>query len=350
DADRLQVCTVDTGRERLQVVCGAPNARAGIRAVFAPSGTTVPGTGFELKKAVIRGVESNGMMCSEKEIGISDEHGAIIELPPEAQAGEPVARWLGLDDPMIEIAITPNRQDCLGVIGIARDLAAAGLGTFKAPKIEPVAGTFESPVGIHLELGAAAAACPLFLGRYIRGVRNGPSPDWLQRRLKAIGLRPISALVDVTNYLSYDQARPLHVYDADRLEGDIIVRLSQPGEVLRALNGEDYAVTGAETMIADEARALGLGAVMGGERAGSELEGATDFVAPAWGAAARAAMTGRRLGIESAARSRFERGVDPAATRMGLEAATRMMLEMCGGEASAVVEAGQVPDTVRPLT
>ena len=350
DADRLQVCTVDTGSEHLQVVCGAPNARAGLRAVFAPSGTTVPGTGFELKKAVIRGVESNGMMCSEKEIGISDEHGAIIELPLEARAGEPVARWLGLDDPMIEIAITPNRQDCLGVIGIARDLAAAGLGTFKAPKIEPVAGTFESPVGIHLELGAAAAACPLFLGRYIRGVRNGPSPDWLQRRLKAIGLRPISALVDVTNYLSYDQARPLHVYDADRLEGDIIVRLSRPGEVLKALDGEDYTLTGEETMIADAAKALGLGGVMGGEGSGSELETVNVFLEAAYFDPVRTAHTGRRLGIDSDARYRFERGVDPAATRMGLETATRMILEMCGGEASEVVEAGQVPDTAKTLT
>jgi len=350
DADRLQVCTVDTGGERLQVVCGAPNARAGIRAVFAPSGTTVPGTGFELKKAVIRGVESNGMMCSEKEIGMSDEHGAIIELPTEAEAGQPVAPWLGLDDPMIEIAITPNRQDCLGVMGIARDLAAAGLGTFKAPKAEPVEGTFQSPVGVRLELGDRADACPLFLGRYIRGVKNGPSPEWLQRRLKAIGLRPISALVDITNFLSYDQARPLHVYDADRLEGDIVVRLSRPGETLKALDGEDYTLTGEETMIADGSKALGLGGVMGGEGSGSGLDTVNVFLEAAWFDPVRTAHTGRRLGIDSDARYRFERGVDPAATLMGLDKATRMILDVCGGEASELVEAGQVPDTARTLS
>jgi phenylalanyl-tRNA synthetase beta chain len=350
DADRLQVCTVDTGSEQMQVVCGAPNARAGIRAVFAPSGTTVPGTGFQLKKAVIRGVESNGMMCSEKEIGISDEHGAIIELSTEAQAGDAVASWLGLDDPMIEIAITPNRQDCLGVMGIARDLAAAGLGTFRAPQVEPVKGAFQSPVGIQLELGDAPEACPLFLGRYIKGVKNGPSPEWLQRRLKAIGLRPISALVDITNYLSYDQARPLHVYDADRLSGDIIVRLSKQGETMKALDGEDYTLTGQETMIADEARALGLGGVMGGEDSGSELDTVNVFLEAAYFDPIRTAHTGRRLGIDSDARYRFERGVDPAATMMGIEKATQMIVEFCGGEVSDTVQAGAVPDTTNMLT
>ena len=220
NADKLSVCEVDTGKERLQVVCGAPNARAGLKGVFAPVGSYVPGIDLTLTKAKIRGVESNGMLLSERELELSDEHTGIIELDPRAKVGSPAAAALGLDDAVIEVAITPNRPDCLGVRGIARDLAAAGLGKLKKDPIKPVKGAFPNPIPIKLEFDKESAdACPVFAGRLVRGVKNGPSPDWLQRRLKAIGLRPINALVDITNYISYDRGRPLHVYDADKLKG-----------------------------------------------------------------------------------------------------------------------------------
>jgi phenylalanyl-tRNA synthetase beta chain len=274
----------------------------------------------------------------------------LLVVAAEAKAGDPVAPWLGLDDPMIEIAITPNRQDCLGVMGIARDLAASGIGRFMAPDVPSVPGTIASPVGIELALeGEAAFACPLFLGRYIRGVKNGPSPEWLQRRLKAVGLRPISALVDITNYLSYDQARPLHVYDADKLSGDIVVRLARPGETLLALDGNTYTLSGAECVIADREKALGLGGVMGGEETGCGAETVNVFLEAAWFDPIRTAETGRRHGIESDARYRFERGVDPLATRMGIETATRLILDLCGGEVSDIVTAGVAPDLRKPF-
>ncbi len=219
DADRLRVCTVDTGGEQVQVVCGAPNARAGMKGVFAPVGSHIPGSGLELKKGRIRGVESNGMLVSEREMGLSDEHEGIIELPADAEVGRPFASVMGLDDPVVEIAITPNRQDCLGVHGIARDLAAAGIGTLKPLAAAPVAGKFKSPVAWHIDLPAEATdACPMVVGRYFRGVTNGPSPRWMQDRLRSIGLRPISALVDITNYVTHDLGRPLHVFDADKLD------------------------------------------------------------------------------------------------------------------------------------
>ena len=257
NADKLRVCQVDTGTEVLQVVCGAPNARTGMRGVFAPSGSYIPGTGLNLKPTKIRGVESNGMLVSEREMGLSDDHEGIIELPGDAPVGEPFAPVLGLDDPVIEIQITPNRQDCLGVRGIARDLAAAGLGTLKTVEEAPVAGGFKSPIGVSLRFADETAdACPLFVGRTIRGVKNGPSPEWLQRRLLAIGLRPISALVDVTNYLSYDRARPLHVYDVAKLTGDIHVRLAERGETLEALDGDTYELGDQVCVIADDSLLL----------------------------------------------------------------------------------------------
>jgi phenylalanyl-tRNA synthetase beta chain len=344
NADKLRVCRVDTGTETVQVVCGAPNARTGMKAVFARSGLTVPGTGLLLKPSEIRGVASNGMLVSEREMGLSEAHEGIIEMPGDAPLGVPFAQVLGLDDPVIEINITPNRQDCLGVRGIARDLAAAGLGTLKPVETAPVPGRFDSPVGISLRLdGIDGVACPVFVGRYIRGVRNGPSPAWMQRRLKAIGLRPISALVDVTNYLSYDRARPLHVYDAARLTGGIHVRLSRPGEQLAALDGRTYSLPEGACVIADDAGALGLGGVMGGEASGC-TEQTTDVVLEsALFDPIRTAYTGRTLGINSDARYRFERGVDSQYVIGGAEDATRLILDICGGEASELVIAGAVP-------
>lgn len=351
DADKLRVCQVDVGDGPVQVVCGAPNARTGMKAVFAPSGVTVPGTGLKLKPTTIRGVESNGMLVSEREMGLSDEHEGIIEMPQDTPIGTPFAEVLSLDDPVVEIAITPNRQDCLGVRGIARDLAAAGLGVLKPVVDDAVAGGFVSPVGVSLHLdGEDATACPLFVGRAIRGIKNGPSPDWLQRKLLAIGLRPISALVDVTNYLTFDRARPLHVYDMAKLSGDIHVRLSQDGETLMALDGNEYALAGSECVIADDSGAVGLGGVMGGEGTGCTEQTSDVFVEAALFDPVRTATTGRKLGIESDARYRFERGVDPEYTAQGIEDATRLILELCGGEASELVVAGEMPDWRRTVS
>ncbi|HUW73223.1 MAG TPA: phenylalanine--tRNA ligase subunit beta, partial [Methyloceanibacter sp.] len=266
DADKLQVLEVDTGKERLQVVCGAPNARVGLKGVFAPVGAYVPGSDITLTKAKIRGVESNGMMLSERELELSEAHSGIIELSPKAKVGSAAAKALGLDDAVFDIAITPNRPDCLGVRGVARDLAAAGLGKLKKSTAKPVKGSLDNPVAIKLEFAKDASnACPIFAGRLVRGVKNGPSPDWLQRRLKAIGLRPINALVDITNFISYDRGRPLHVYDADKLTGAIRARLGKSSETFAALDGKSYAVDDQMCVIADEARVLGLGGVIGGE-------------------------------------------------------------------------------------
>ncbi|MBM3480830.1 MAG: phenylalanine--tRNA ligase subunit beta, partial [Alphaproteobacteria bacterium] len=336
DADRLRVCVVDTGKEQVQVVCGAPNARAGMKGVFARAGLTIPGTGLQLKAGTIRGQASNGMLCSAREMGLSDEHDGIIDLPADAPVGEPFARVLGLDDAVIDVAITPNRQDCLGVRGIARDLAAKGIGTLKPRRIEPVPGRFASPLSVRLDLPEGAAnACPYFVGRLVRGVRNGPSPRWLQDRLVAIGLRPISALVDITNYLTFDVGRPLHVFDAAKVDRGIVVRLARPGETIVTLNGKTYALAGTETVISDERGAAeGLGGVIGGEKSGC-TEATTDvFVEAALFDAIRTAQTGRTHQIVSDARYRFERGLDPEAVVEGMEAATRMILELCGGEAS----------------
>ncbi|HKJ72696.1 MAG TPA: phenylalanine--tRNA ligase subunit beta [Alphaproteobacteria bacterium] len=349
DADRLQVCMVETKFGTMQVVCGAPNARTGLMGVFAPSGTTIPGTGMVLKPTRIRGVESNGMLCSEREMGLSDEHTGIIELPEGAKVGEPFADVAGLDDPVFDIAITPNRAEALGVSGIARDLAAAGIGAFKPPRIDPIEGRFESDTKVRLDLTDAETACPLFVGRLIKGVKNGPSPDWLQQRLAAIGLRPISALVDITNYISYEFARPLHVYDADKLDGDIIVRLAKDGEELLALDGKTYTLDSEMCVIADEKKALGLGGVMGGEGTGCTKETVNVYVESALFDPIRTARTGRMLGIDSDARYRFERGVDPEGTIPGMERATRMIMEFCGGSPSKPVIAGEVPDNRREV-
>ncbi|MBM3565707.1 MAG: phenylalanine--tRNA ligase subunit beta [Alphaproteobacteria bacterium] len=344
NADRLRVCMVNTGKETLQVVCGAPNARAGLVGVFAPSGSFVPGTGIQLKKAAIRGVNSNGMMLSMRELGLSDEHDGIIELAGNSAPGSPAADALGLADPMIDVAVTPNRGDCLGVRGIARDLAAAGLGALKPLKRDAQPGKYKSPIGVKLDFpDARKNACAYFVGRHIRGVRNGDSPKWLQDRLKAIGLRPISALVDITNLVTFDLARPLHVFDAAKLKGDVCARLGRAGEKLAALNGKTYELDGEMTVIADQANALALGGIIGGEASGCTATTTDVFVESAWFDPVRTAATGRRLEIVSDARYRFERGIDPAFLKDGMEIATRLIIELCGGEASEVVSAGQEP-------
>lgn len=340
DADRLTVCTVETGNETVQVICGAPNVRAGMKGVFAPAGSYVPGIDLKLKKAKIRGVESQGMLCSEREMMISDEHEGIIELPADAPLGASFAEVAGLDDPVIDIAITPNRPDALGVAGIARDLAAAGLGRVKTPAPAPVEGRFACPVRIETD---DAEACPVFVGRLIRGVKNGPSPDWLQRRLRAIGLRPISALVDITNFIAYDRGRPLHVYDAAKLTGRVRARLAEPGESFTALDGKTYETLGGECLIADDSGPLGFGGVIGGEASGVTEETTEVLVESALFDPVRTAETGRRHGIESDARYRFERGVDPDFVVSGMEIATAMILELAGGEPSEITIAGKVP-------
>ncbi|MEM1345599.1 MAG: phenylalanine--tRNA ligase subunit beta [Pseudomonadota bacterium] len=354
NADRLRLCRVETWpkgpeqpSEEVQVVCGAPNARTGLVGVFAPPGTHIPGTGVDLKPGVIRGVESNGMLCSGRELMVSDDHDGILDLAEDAPLGARYIEYAGLDDPVIEIAITPNRPDALGVAGVARDLAARGLGRLITPATEPVPGAFESPVKVTLDAEVADKACPLFLGRLIRGVKNGPSPEWLQRRLKAVGLRPISALVDITNYLTYDRARPLHVFDADRLDGDLHVRFARAGEDLQALDDKTYALDPEMTVICDRDGPDSIGGIMGGLRTGCTEATVNVFIEAAYFDPVRTAATGRKLKINSDARYRFERGIDPAFTREGLERATRLVLDLCGGEASEIVEAGAVPETAR---
>ena len=347
DADKLKVCTVQTADHgTLQVVCGAPNAKAGMKAVFAPEGTYIPGLDVTLKKTKIRGVESNGMLVSEKEMCLSDEHEGIIELDGEYEVGTPMAEIFGLDDPVIEIALTPNRADCAGVRGIARDLAAAGLGTLKPLEIEPVKGSFASDIGVSID---DSEGCPAFLGRHIKGVKNGPSPEWLQKQLKAIGLRPISALVDITNFITMDHARPLHAYDADKLSGDIRVGTSKGGEALDALNDKSYALVNGAVTINDDSGLLGLGGIVGGTSTGCGNETTNVFLECAYFEPARIARTGRDLGVSSDARYRFERGVDPAFVREGMELFTAMVLEICGGEASEIVEAGNIPSFERSI-
>lgn len=353
DADKLRVLTVDTGNgQPLQVVCGAPNARAGMKGVFATEGTYIPGIDVTIKKGVIRGVESNGMMCSERELMLSDEHNGIIDLPEDAPVGKSYAEYAGLGDPVIDISLTPDRADCAGVRGIARDLAAAGLGTLKPLNdgildATPVAGSFKSPIGVTIEV---PEACPMFVGRTIRGVKNGPSPKWLRDKLTSIGLRPISALVDITNYMTFDASRPLHVFDADKVKGGIVVRGGREGERVLALNGKEYTLDPAITVIADHERAEAIGGIMGADGSGCGDETFNVFVEAALFDPVRTAQTGRRLGIDSDARYRFERGVDPEAVVQGMERATRLIQSMCGGEASELLVTGAAPAWQREIT
>ncbi len=346
-ADKLQVLSVNTGAgEPVQVVCGAPNARAGMKGVFGAPGTFVPGSGITLKVAAIRGVESRGMMCSMRELELSEEHDGIIELPDEAPVGARYIDWAGLADPVFDVSVTPNRQDCMGVHGIARDLAAMGIGTLRERVIAPVEGGFPCPVPIAI---TDVQGCPAFFGRVVRGVRNGPSPAWLQQRLRAVGLRPISALVDITNFLSLDCGRPLHVYDVERLQGGLTARLARAGETIEALNGRTYTLDETMTVIADEAQVHDIGGIMGGMASGASEDTGTVLIEAAYFTPERIGATGRALGINSDARARFERGVDPGFVGPGLELATRMVLELCGGEASDVLAVGTLPLAPRSL-
>jgi len=350
DADKLKVCQVMTDEGEKQIICGAPNAREGITVVVAKPGVYVPGIDTTIGVGKIRGIESFGMMASEREMELSDAHDGIIELP-SGEVGQRFVDWLAEHDPakvdpVIEIAITPNRPDALGVRGIARDLAARGLGTMKPRDVDPVPGTFPCPIPVSID-DDTREACPVFYGRVIRGVKNGPSPQWLQDILRAIGLRPISALVDVTNFFTYDRARPLHVFDADKVTGGLRVHQAKGGETLTGLDEKDYTFEPGMTIISDDTAVESIAGVMGGLASGCTEETQNVFIEAAYFDPVRTALTGRALKINSDARYRFERGIDPLWTPHGMEAATRMILDLCGGEASEVVVAGALPDVSR---
>ncbi len=340
NADRLRVCLVETGADTapVQVVCGAPNARAGLISVFSPPGTFIPGKNITLSVGTIRGVESHGMLCSEAELELSDNHDGIMELPADAPIGAAYAEWAGLGDPVLEINLTPNRQDCTGVHGIARDLFAADMGILKNRAIKPLKGEFPCPVKVTVE---DANLCPGFALRLVRGVKNGPSPQWLQKRLTSIGLRPINTLVDITNFITYDRGRPLHVFDAAKVKGNLVVRRARDGETLLALDGRTYTLDSNVCVIADEQGVESLAGIMGGEASGCD-ENTTDvLIESALWNEINIAQTGRKLGINSDARYRFERGVDPAFMMPGLELATQLVIEMCGGVPSENIVVGR---------
>jgi phenylalanyl-tRNA synthetase beta chain len=349
NADKLQVCKVDTGSGVLEVVCGAPNAKTGMIGVFAGVGTYIPGTKITLEARPVRGVVSNGMLVSERELELSDDHEGIIELAPELgeHLGKRYIDVAGLADPVIEVKLTPNRPDCTGVRGIARDLAAVGLGKLKPErKVSGVEGDYACPVDIELDFPADARdACPCFAGRYLRGVKNGPAPVWMQQRLKAVGLRPINALVDVTNYISLDRGRPLHVYDADKLTGAIRARLGRKGEKFKGLDGREHEADETMCVIADDRAVLGFGGILGGEDTGVTAATRNILIECAYFDPLRTAATGRKAGVQSDARYRFERGVDPAFIKPGLDLATALMLEVAGGKPSKARIAGAPPET-----
>jgi len=345
NADRLRVCQAETIDGMKEIVCGAPNARAGLLTIYAPIGAYIPGSGITLEPRSVRGVVSNGMLCSAAELETAEESDGILELA-DLPVGTPAARALGLEA-TIDFEVTPNRPDWLGVAGVARDLAAAGMGTLKDLTIAPIPGAFPCPIDIRL---TAPDACPAFAGRLIRGLTNGPSPAWLQARLRAIGLRPINALVDVTNFVTHDRARPLHVYDAAKLtDGFVEARLGRQGERVEALDGKTYAMTPDICVIADGSGAIGLGGVMGGAATGCSDATTDVFIESAWFDPIRTAQTGRDTNIVSDAQYRFARSVDPASVVPGIELATRLILELCGGEASEVVFAGETPALPRPI-
>ena len=341
NADRLRVCMVDIGDGKpIQVVCGAPNARAGMKGVFSAPGTFIPGKNITLAVGTIRGVESRGMLCSAAELMIADDHEGIIELPPDAPVGKSYTEWAKLGDPVIEINLTPNRPDCTGVSGIARDLGATDIGDFKDRPPKPVKGTFPCPVKVTLDFGQTHPLCPAFSLRLVKGVKNGVSPNWLEKRLTAIGLRPINALVDITNFITFDRGRPLHVFDAAKVRGNLTVRRARRGETLLALDGKTYELDAAMCVIADDKGVESLAGVIGGEATGCS-EATTDvLIESALWDPLNIADTGRKLAINSDARYRFERGVDPNFMLPGLELATQMVMELCGGTPSEVVVAG----------
>jgi phenylalanyl-tRNA synthetase beta chain len=345
-ADKLQVLTVDAGEGAVQVVCGASNARAGMLGVFGPPGAYVPGSDMTLKVAAIRGVESHGMMCSIRELQLGDEHEGIIELPEDAPVGTAFADYAELNDPVFDVAITPDRADCMGVRGIARDLAAAGVGTLKPLQVPQIAGSFVSPIEIRIE---DPEGCPAFYGRAIRGLTNGSSPDWMQRRLKSAGQRPISAIVDITNYVMLDLGRPSHAYDVAKLDKALVARRARDGEKVLALNEKEYSLDSSMTVIADESRVHDIGGIMGGEDSGV-IDGTTDVMLEvAYFNPGRIARTGQKLALTSDARSRFERGVDPAFLEDGLAILTGLLLDICGGEASEPLLVGQPPVEQRTI-
>jgi len=355
NADKLQVVQVEIekGRPLMEVVCGAPNARAGLVSVFAPLGTFIPGSGITLEKKPVRGVISNGMLCSAAELELSAESRGILELEPSLadRVGSRYIDVAGLNDPVFDVKLTPNRPDCTGVRGIARDLAAAGLGTLKHEvRIHGVEGAKDCPIEVKLDFPKGAeTACPVFAARHVAGVKNGPSPEWLQIRLKAVGLRPINALVDITNYISQEHGRPLHVYDADKLKGAIRARLGRPGETFRGLDGKDHAVDETMCVIADDTGPLGLGGIMGGEASGCTEATRNVLIESAWFDPVRTATTGRKAGLVTDARYRFERGVDPQSVLPGLDLATQMIEKLCGGTPSKARIAGAAPNLVRAI-
>ncbi len=340
NADRLRVCMVDTGNGAapVQVVCGAPNARAGLVSVFSPPGTFIPGKNITLGIGTIRGVESRGMLCSAAELQISEDHDGIMELPADAPIGAGYAQWAGLGDPVIEINLTPNRQDCTGVHGIARDLVRRRHGQVQGSR-RSSRSRANSPARCKVTV-EDATLCPGFALRLVRGVKNGPSPEWLQQRLTSIGLRPINALVDITNFMTYDRARPLHVFDASKVKGNLTVRRARDGETLLALDGRTYTLDPNVCVIADDHGVESLAGIMGGEASGCD-ENTTDvLIESALWNEINIAQSGRKLGINSDARYRFERGVDPAFMLPGLELATRLVMELCGGTPSENVVVG----------
>jgi phenylalanyl-tRNA synthetase beta chain len=346
-ADKLQVLSVDAGTgEAIQVVCGAPNARAGMLGVFGPPGAYIPGSDLTLKVAAIRGVESRGMMCSARELELGEDHSGIIELPEDAPVGKSFVDYAGLGDPVFDVNVTPNRQDCMGVRGIARDLAAAGMGTLKPLAVPQIEGGFPCPVPITIE---DPEGCPAFFGRAVTGLTNGASPEWMQRRLKAAGQRPISALVDITNYVMIEHGRPAHAYDIAKLKGGLTARAARPGERVLALNEKEYALEPFMTVIADDAQVHDIGGIMGGEDSGVSEATTEVMLEVAYFTPERIARTGQALGLTSDARSRFERGVDPAFLDEGLAILTGLILDICGGEPSAVIRAGEAPEEQRAI-
>ncbi len=350
NADRLKVCMVDAGGDPIQVVCGAPNARTGMKSVFSPVGTYIPGKKITLAKGVIRGVESNGMLCSAAELELSNDHDGIIALPDDAPVGLPYARYAGLDDPVIDVALTPNRPDATGVSGIARDLAAAGLGALRTEAPKAIEGRFDCPTHVRLDFATPDAhLCPAFALRLVRGVKNGASPEWMQKQLRAIGLRPINALVDITNYVTFDRGRPLHVFDLRKVEGDLTVRRARKGETVLALDGRTYELDESMVVIADGKGVESIAGVMGGEHSGCD-EATTDvLIESALWDPVNIAQTGRKLGIVTDARYRFERGVDPAFCVPGCDLATELVLEHCGGEPSRMIVAGDPSPSARAI-
>ncbi len=345
NADRLRVCQVKTETGMIQVVCGAPNARAGMKAILAPEGSYVPGLDMTMKKTKIRDVESNGMMASEREMKLGDDQNGIIDLPVDTPIGTSLAEIYGLNDPVIEINVTPNRPDCAGVRGIARDLAAAGLGTLKPLSTTKTPAKFNTDIAVKLE----TETCPLFMGRLIKNVKNGSSPEWLQNRLKAVGLRPISALVDITNYFCIGMSRPLHVYDADKLNGNITVRMAKTGETFEALNDKSYELSDTMISIADNSGVLGLGGIVGGTSTGCSDTTTNVYLECAYFDPLTIARAGRALSANSDARYRFERGIDPAFTVEAIELATQMILDICGGDAGSIVQSGTVPPCTKTI-